>query len=119
VNGEMGTSSVIRSVPNNDPTTPEQLLTAARHINWLRGLEPGSARCFPPLDRPDSFESWILHPPLERLDGAKVGLAAAAGTTGFKVPAVRDVLWFCQGCVQVSPGKREEGQAVQCGLGCT
>jgi hypothetical protein len=36
--------------------------------------QPGSARRFPPLDRPDSFESWILHPPLERLDGAKVGL---------------------------------------------
>jgi hypothetical protein len=46
----------------------------SRHINWLRGLEPGSARCFPQLDRPDSFKSWILHLPLERLDGAKVGL---------------------------------------------
>jgi hypothetical protein len=44
---------------------------------------------------------------------------AAAGTTGFKVPAVGDVLWFCQGCAQVSPDKREEGKAVQCDPGCS
>jgi hypothetical protein len=57
-----------------DTTTPLHTSNFSRHINWLRGLEPGSARCFPPLDRPDSFESLILHPPLERLDGAKAGL---------------------------------------------
>jgi hypothetical protein len=41
--------------------------------------------------------------------------SAVCSATGFKVPA--DVLWFCQGCDQVSPGKGEEGQAAQCGPG--
>jgi hypothetical protein len=35
-----------------------------------------------------------------------------------QVPAVGDVLWFCQGCDQVSPGG-EEGQAAKCGPGCS
>ena len=46
VSGEMGTSSVIRSVPNNDPTTHEQLLTAhqlaARFGARLRSLLPAT-----------------------------------------------------------------------------
>jgi hypothetical protein len=45
--------------------------------------------------------------------------AAAAGTTGFKVPAVGDVLWLCQGCDLVSPGNGGEEQTVRFGSGCS